>query len=396
MAAWNNEHEISRLAEEGLGYDAKVTSLKNQYWSLLAERTGTLNNFTLDVDNVNKKATAVGFEHRGDLDNSYGKSVKEAESEIVARRYNLENKGYEAVKKQFFELPLYSTIVLFSPPPSHDMQKFGYGSDTSICLYHILPGQDDSKRTIKSLALLNKFTEEDSADVLNTLGTEKVLPTEESILLSPRGVRAQESTTGSLKTIWNNIEKQYEQQHYDFVLPPYEIVENFLLHGDKLKDKHTTLSAMIDHLAHKYARGELDQDFQKKWHIMLNLADQELLHKDETRPVSIGEKVFTYSVSQTLFEAHAHLDHKPRMVAGNCGNSGSEMDSLTKNPLKALNASTLLTTNTFEVEKGPCEECGKSSSDNHYHCPDCKKQYANETDKVERTKECNCGFKFGC
>lgn len=42
--------------------------------------------------------------------------------------------------------------------------------------------------------------------------------------------------------------------------------------------------------------------------------------------------------------------------------------------------------------------CGASKEDNHYHCPDCQKWYADETLKApgERTKQCGCGFKFPC
>lgn len=47
---------------------------------------------------------------------------------------------------------------------------------------------------------------------------------------------------------------------------------------------------------------------------------------------------------------------------------------------------------------GTCEHCDESSADNHYHCPDCNKRYADETDKSaeQRTKNCPCGFQFGC
>lgn len=47
---------------------------------------------------------------------------------------------------------------------------------------------------------------------------------------------------------------------------------------------------------------------------------------------------------------------------------------------------------------GSCGECGMPNQDKHYHCPDCSKKYANETDIApeNRTKSCNCGFKFGC
>lgn len=47
-----------------------------------------------------------------------------------------------------------------------------------------------------------------------------------------------------------------------------------------------------------------------------------------------------------------------------------------------------------------CKDCGKSESDNHYHCPTptCKKKYSDETNIApdERTKKCKCGFEFGC
>lgn len=51
-----------------------------------------------------------------------------------------------------------------------------------------------------------------------------------------------------------------------------------------------------------------------------------------------------------------------------------------------------------ERGSGMCAECGKSNMDNHYHCPDCKHRYADETNRstAERTKQCSCGFKFGC
>lgn len=41
-------------------------------------------------------------------------------------------------------------------------------------------------------------------------------------------------------------------------------------------------------------------------------------------------------------------------------------------------------------------KCPEGNSDNHYHCVSCGKKYADETHKHERTKECPCGFKFGC
>ena len=54
-----------------------------------------------------------------------------------------------------------------------------------------------------------------------------------------------------------------------------------------------------------------------------------------------------------------------------------------------------------------CGVCGRSSEDNHYHCPgrdvdrpnwQCNKFYPDETNRPpeKRTKKCNCGFQFSC
>ena len=47
---------------------------------------------------------------------------------------------------------------------------------------------------------------------------------------------------------------------------------------------------------------------------------------------------------------------------------------------------------------GVCSKCGLSTADDHYHCEECPKKYASERNKSaqERTKQCSCGFKFGC
>lgn len=46
---------------------------------------------------------------------------------------------------------------------------------------------------------------------------------------------------------------------------------------------------------------------------------------------------------------------------------------------------------------GACGECGMPK-DGHYHCPDCKERFEDESNKTqsEWTKACGCGFKFGC
>lgn len=80
--------------------------------------------------------------------------------------------------------------------------------------------------------------------------------------------------------------------------------------------------------------------------------------------------------------------------SGCAGGGGGGTSSLRGISLGS-NVSTISGSENFT---GSCGECGRSSNDNHYHCPDCKTQYADETSKSpeSRTKQCSCGFKFGC
>ena len=53
----------------------------------------------------------------------------------------------------------------------------------------------------------------------------------------------------------------------------------------------------------------------------------------------------------------------------------------------------------FGIDIGESGECKCiDKSDNHYHCPGCEKRYDDETnlEPEKRTKECGCGFEFGC
>lgn len=90
--------------------------------------------------------------------------------------------------------------------------------------------------------------------------------------------------------------------------------------------------------------------------------------------------------------------HEPPKAAGSCGSTGST-SIMSNNPLSFMSslASMLGEVNT---ETGGLDEACKcmNKSDNHYHCPGCDKKYADETKRSQeqRTKQCGCGFKFGC
>lgn len=77
-----------------------------------------------------------------------------------------------------------------------------------------------------------------------------------------------------------------------------------------------------------------------------------------------------------------------REVAGGCGPSGSSREK------GVFSVSEF----GFKKDSFTCEDCGRSSVDNHYHCPSCKRDYADESQRKgeDRTKQCNCGLAFGC
>lgn len=96
-----------------------------------------------------------------------------------------------------------------------------------------------------------------------------------------------------------------------------------------------------------------------------------------------------------LYDLSGKYGHKPPTVAGSCGGTGNTKS----NGLFNFGFEALMDV-LFGEESSVCSVCGGDTSDGHYHCPNekCKKRYADETNKSssDRTKECSCGFEFGC
>lgn len=90
-----------------------------------------------------------------------------------------------------------------------------------------------------------------------------------------------------------------------------------------------------------------------------------------------------------------------RKVSTGCGASGgydvSQKSSEKMNPWRV---------SEFGKSDAECGSCGRSTEDDHYHCPGCGGSYESERNKSagSRTKVCGkqsgdgypCGFKFGC
>jgi len=279
MPAFNLEFEQKRLQEPGLTYAAGVQSTRDSLRTLVAERTNAPSFFALNATPL--AVTSVGYEHRGDLHNSFAKSVEEAEAEAIARRYDLENRGYDRVKQQFFSVPLYSTFILFSPPPDEPIP--GYPGHTPIYLYHVLPGRNDEdgekEREIKALSWDTWLKKEEQAEILNELDPKvNVLPTEESILTSPINVVGAES----FQTLWNKVREYALRRGYSASsFPQSSVMEDYLLHGEEvMQTQHPDFYVMIDDLATRLVEGATRDEIADDFDTMLKRGDKDFLYKN--------------------------------------------------------------------------------------------------------------------
>ncbi len=391
MPAFHYEHDRRRLTEAGLSWKKKVRSQKIQLWSLLAERTEAPNSFELQVK-TQGVTTAVGFEQRGDLMNSYNRSVQEAETDAIARRYQLENDGYEKAKDLFSSLPLYSTVVLASPPPEIPIP--GYGKESMMYFYHVLPSDREDERTIKALTWMNRLSTEEQAEIINNIGeTKNVQPTTQSLLLNPQANSSFFQDARSFREMWDKVEEVYKRKERDFMCLPGDIMEMYLLHGDKLREKgNSELAVMIDEIAKRMARGENAEDLETRWAIMLNLADLRGIHTDITssRLPSYDVRIPVQSAG-VIFDKYRHLAYEPEQKELPCGPSSS---------LTGRAAQTPVTTWTFAVQTNKNVLSAETEKTLKCTCPFCKKRVVafikNGRIYCPRTEECGKSAPYNC
>lgn len=131
------------------------------------------------------------------------------------------------------------------------------------------------------------------------------------------------------------------------------------------------------------------------WEGLVNIKD---------RVISITSKVVNriMPIFRTIEEKVNWFGYQAvRAVAAGCGLSGGfSIGSSIKGLVGSLfgGLTNLFSSGSKEGIGGMCGKCGENTSDNHYHCPQCPAKYADETNKAPeaRTKQCSCGFQFGC
>ena len=378
MPAFNLEHEQRRLAEKGISHGAKVASAKDNLRTLVFERTHTPSFFALTAKA--DEVTSVGYEHRGDLNNSFVRSEEEAPTQRIEARYALETQGYNKAREKFFALPLYSTIMLISPPPDEPIP--GYPGHTPIYFYHILPGQTQDEREIKALSWDTWFSKDDQAQILNGFNPDaRVLPTEESILTSPVSASGGEGTQ-SFHMLWDSLRDYFRKKGYThFTVPQGVVMEQYLLYGERLMQaRHLELDVMIESLAQRLAsrttRDEIADDFDT----MLGRGDKDLLHKDWGHQPGIHMNVPRHAIPDrppafAVFQQNRYLGENVRQVMTFCGMSGGMNLS---NSFGSPKTEASVNSWSFTAKKGVSEEKETSSSQEVTKlcctCPFCRKQ----------------------
>lgn len=380
--SYNIQYEHNRLAEDGFLEASRRISLVENLRSEIAERVQMVNPFELQL--AASQVTAKGYEHRGDISSTFKKSEDVAEQEgrdPVAKRFALENEGYEAAQKEFATRPLFSTVALFSPAPSIPIE--GYPGYNLMYFYHILPGKEPGTRTIKALSYINHFDQKEQAEILENIERGKpISPTEEDILLSPRGVDSYSVTpdTTSFRSIWKEVEKVYKRKQRDFKIPSVDVAENYLLFGEMAwKHRHAKIQSMMENIAQsiEYGVSENDEDLQERWRILLNLADKELLHADfsEYMPIiNVRLPLVEHTDARVLFDAYAHLNGDVRQTTTSCGTSGGlGRKNIFVNPLKTLIQQAQISTASFEINiSDPLENVIEEDEEfDGFECPKC-------------------------
>lgn len=368
MSHFNLEHEIGRInraRQVGTANEALVNSTAIQLRAVIAERTKTINPFELEA--AEEDTAAEGFDENEVENKGYKLSVKEATSDQIAARYQLEIDGYNETKKSFFKLPKYSTHLLMSPAP--DIEIPGYEKKKNMMyLYHVLPGPSEEKRNIKALTWENKFSKEEQAEIANTLmGKEVAQATTESILMTPVGVCDFTQDTKSFQTIWEVVGRIYHRKKRDFPYYSYSVMEEILLNGKEAwEKKHAALAAMTTGLAERIVGGETGEQLQEDYRILMNLADKRLLYNDDLFSKGKSER-YAYPLPNAaiIFDHYRDLGrYSVRQVATACGPSG-ELGRQTGYSIKGVS------TSTFEVSQSDVTRISSNAKDWDYTRGDC-------------------------
>lgn len=211
-----------------------------------------------------------------------------------------------------------------------------------------------------------------------------------------------------VENIWRRLGKIQENvtgKNEIFGLPPETIIalQDIRLH-EKIREEVAVPVAdwLLGELASGISVNQIQSKVRQKFikltrELLLKIKQEEL--SDRRLDTSLLDVTIPFSDSKyTNPMDQAILVRYTGSSGDGCGSwGGSNNNSIFRNGNPSIRGfSSVEVMSTFFANSGGCQECSRSSVDNHYHCPKCKKSYADETHKTVRTARCGCGFEFGC
>lgn len=183
------------------------------------------------------------------------------------------------------------------------------------------------------------------------------------------------------KVVKESMSPQIVDKVLEYVFP-YKVNEDEKKKFGRIIDK---LNPVIEDLIDFVKTGTSEEKL-KAFYALENYALQ-LKAEEDRGEIQIYSSHMEDSPIRLADIIHTH-GYEPPKASGSCGSTSSS-NSVFSSPLDKL-------LKDLGIETESACSCPDGNMDNHYHCPGCNKRYADETNKTERTKECPCGFEFGC
>ena len=296
-----------------------------------------------------------------------------------AGREIAEEKGVLRLEEQLEQAKTGDTVLWFSPPGA---KEDGYGDYAFLYHGQVVKHLDGSALLAMSAIRIDKPTLAKGSEFFQTMtGQDQAQETPEDFIADPVVLpfTVPESLLDrSLAKHFGSKSSQEDQQVFEKVIAQMKPqIEEFVT---KVK-----LSSREDRIKYLYGLENYALKLKKEF-------------TEERRVIfEPGKRYAGKDTVPSLAYLRDNYGKEPPRVGGSCGSSGKS-DSLGSSAGLSFLSGATLSEAVFGNESKECGDCSSTNADNHYHCPGCNKKYSDETSKSEeqRTKKCQCGFKFGC
>lgn len=282
--------------------------------------------------------------------------------------------------------------------------------DTQTYCYEVLPDGSIRGFTLKTdmnlfqnkrLLIELGLPEDTFGESVDTI-TDIKRVVENVVIIDPEKHESIEGIAQKIRRIKNS-----EIAYYDNTKTPRLLSEmiDLLQNPESLWTLDARVKSVVDPLLEYVSSRITDSDVEKRSDLetALGLTVLKLMDKVRPRKKDIELKAGkvhppTRETGFLPFNPYKQLEELQK-VGGCAGGGNKKKDLQSGMTIQSLTPRIGVSGLEDEKEGG----CGcENKDDNHYHCPKesggCGRKYSDETQKSQedRTKECNCGFKFGC